>query len=146
ATARPAPEANQLSCFPAGTLVATDTGTSPIQAIVEGQLVWAYDLVASEWRLRRVSRTYSRPCDGMAASVTVAGETIVSTSRHPYFVIRGEALENRPRLKHLATVPADSTTPGRWVDAADLRVGDELVLLGGQIGRIDQKRLYPFFD
>ena len=46
-----------------------------IESIVEGQFVWAYDLIASNWQLRRVLRTYFRPCEGLAASVTVAGET-----------------------------------------------------------------------
>ena len=141
-----APAARSLSCFPAGTQVATAEGLRPIESIVAGQRVWAYDLIASQWQLRHVLRAYSRPCEGNAASVTVAEETIESTSRHPYFVVRGEDLEGRPRLEHLAQVPKEATTPGRWVDAADLRVGDELLLRGGRIERIDHVRLYAFFD
>ena len=93
-----------------------------------------------------VLRTYSRPCEGNAISVTVAGERIDSTSRHPYFVVRGDELEGRPRLEHLARVPEEATTPGRWVDATDLRVGDELLLRDGRIEKIDHVRLYAFFD
>ena len=78
--------------------------------------------------------------------MTVAGETIDSTSRHPYFVVRGENLEDRPTLEHLARVPDGATTPGRWVDAADLRVGDELLLRDGRIEPIEHSRVYPFFD
>ncbi len=141
-----APAAGQLSCFPAGTPVLVHEGARPIESIAEGQPVWGYDLVSSVWQLRRVLRTYSRLCEGLAASLTVAGETIVSTSRHPFLVIRGEDLDSRPRLGHLAEVPKGATTPGRWVDAADLRVGDELVLLDSQVGRVDQIQLYPFFD
>ena len=136
----------QLSCFPAGTLVATADGLRPIESIVAGERVWAYDLIASEWKLRHVLRTYSRPCGGSAAAVTVAGETIDSTSRHPYFVVRGENLEDRPRLEHLAEVPAGATTPGRWVDAMDLMVGDALLLRDGRIEPIQHLRTYPFFD
>jgi hypothetical protein len=135
-----------LSCFPAGTLVATADGLKPIETIAEGDLVRSYDLVTSEWQLRRVQRAYCRPCEGYAASVTVAGETIVSTSRHPYFVTRGDDLDSRPRLEHLAEAPAGATTPGRWVDAADLRAGDGLLLLNGQVAQVDEIRLYPFFD
>jgi Pretoxin HINT domain len=43
-------------------------------------------------------------------------------------------------------VPDEATTPSRWVDAADLRVGDELVLRDGRIEPIEQLRLYTFFD
>jgi hypothetical protein len=78
--------------------------------------------------------------------VTVADETINSTSRHPYFVVRGEGLDSRPTLEHLARVPEGATTPGRWVDAVDLRVGDELLLLDGRVERIEHIELYPFFD
>jgi hypothetical protein len=141
-----APAARGLSCFPAGTRVATVEGLRPIESIVARQRVWAYDLIASRWQLRHVLRTYSRPCEGNAASVTVAGETIDSTSRHPYFVVRGADLEGRPRLEHLAQVPEGATTPGRWVDAVDLRVGDELLLRDGRIERIEHVRLYAFFD
>jgi Pretoxin HINT domain len=135
-----------LSCFPAGTLVATADGLRPIESIVSGQRVWAYDLIASRWELRHVLRTYSRPCKGRATSVTVAGETIESTARHPYFVVRGEELEGRPRLEHLAQVPDGATTPGRWVDAMDLRAGDELLLRDGRIKQIDRVRLYASLD
>jgi hypothetical protein len=141
-----APKTAGLSCFPAGTPVATAAGLRPIESVVEGQLVWAYDLIASEWQLRRVLRTYSRPCEGYAATVTVAGETINSTSRHPYFVISGSNLDSRPRLEHLAKVPEGATTAGRWVDAGDLRAGDELLVLDRRLGRIEQVRLYPFFE
>ena len=146
AVAARAPRATLLSCFPAGTLVATEAGAKPIESVVEGELVWAYDLVASDWRLRRVLRTYSRPCEGLAASVTVNDETVVSTSRHPYFVTRGERLKDRPSLEHLAKVPDGATTPGRWVDAGDLRAGDELVLLDGRVAPVEDVRLDPFAD
>ena len=124
--------------------MATADGPRPIESVAGGERVWAYNLIASEWQLRRVLRTYSRPCEGNAATVTVAGETIDSTSRHPYFVVRGEGLEGRPRLEHLARVPDGATTPGRWVDAGDLQAGDELLLRGGRIGRIERVRLYSF--
>ena len=66
--------------------------------------------------------------------------------RHPYFVVRGEDLEDRPRLEHLAKVPEGATTPGRWVDAVDLRVGDELILRDGRIEPIERIRLYGSFE
>ncbi len=138
--------AEAMSCFPAGTLVATSDGLRPIESIVAGQRVWAFDLIASQWLLRHVLRAHSRHYEGNAASVTVAGETIDSTSRHPYFVVRGQDLEDRPTLEHLARVPDGATTPGRWVDAADLRVGDELLLRDGRIEPIEHSWVYPFFD
>ena len=118
----------------------------PIESIVAGQRVWAYDLITSQWTLRHVIRAYSRKCEGNATAVTVAGETIHSTSRHPYFVVRGKDLESRPTLEHLARVPDGATTPGRWVDATDLLAGDEPLLRDGRIERIEHIRRYTFFD
>ena len=66
-------------------------------------------------------------------------------SRHPYFVVSGESLAQRPRLEHLAQVPEGATTPGRWVDAVDLRAGDELLLRDGRIEPVVQLRVYAFF-
>jgi hypothetical protein len=118
----------------------------PIESIVAGDRVWAYNLIASEWQLRPVLKSYSVFAEGFAAAVTVAGETIDSTYCHPYFVVRGEDLEERPFPEHITLVPDGATTPGRWVDAGDLRIGDELLLLDGRIERVENVRLYSSYD
>ena len=69
----------------------------------------------------------------------------LASLRHPYFVVSGESLAQRPRLEHLAQVPEGATTPGRWVDAVDLRAGDELLLRDGRIEPVVQLRVYAFF-
>ena len=120
------------NCFPAGTPVSTVDGLRPIETIKHGDKVWAYDLTASEWRPCRVMQTFCTRYRGRSVLVTVAGETIEATFRHPFFVVRGKDLDSRPRMEHLAEVPANATTPGRWVDAGDLCVGDELLLLDGR--------------
>ena len=120
------------NCFPAGTPVSTVDGLRPIETIKRDDKVWAYDLTASQWRPCRVMQTFTTRYRGRSVLVTVAGETIEATYRHPFFVTRGKHLDSRPRMEHLAEVPANATTPGRWVDAGDLRVGDELMLLGGR--------------
>jgi hypothetical protein len=74
----------------------------------------------------------------------VAGETIESTYRHPYRVVRGEALASRPWLEHLAEIPQEATTQGRWVDSCDLRVGDELLLRDGRIAPVEWVEHCPF--
>ena len=38
-----------------------------------------------------------------------------------------------PCREHIPAVPSNATTLGRWVDAGDLRVGDELLLRDGRI-------------
>ncbi len=133
------------SCFPAGTPVATSEGLRPIEAICAGDNVWAYDLVASGWRLCHVSRPYNLRIEkGTSVFTTVAGETIESTYRHPYWVVQGEALACRPCMEHLAEVPPNATTPGRWVDSCNLRVGDELLLRDGRISPVERIEYRPF--
>jgi hypothetical protein len=64
--------------------------------------------------------------------VSVGGETIESTFRHPYWVVRGENLAERPTLEHHARIPDNATVEGRWVDAGDLLAGDILLLRDGR--------------
>jgi hypothetical protein len=102
-------------------------------------------LVASAWRLCRVRQAYCSYHLGRSAFVTVAGETVEATYGHPFWVVRGEQLAERPRRADMAPVTAGATTPGRWVDAGDLRVGDEMLLRDGEVGRVEALR-YGFLD
>jgi hypothetical protein len=115
-------------CFPADTPVATELGSKPIQEVQGGDRVWAFDVVASEWKLCRVIETYRHEHDGTMVAATVAGEVVESTGHHPYWVVRGEALEGRPRPGHVPGNPPAYRGEGRWVDSIDLRVGDVLLL------------------
>ena len=131
-------ETETLSCFTAGTPVATAEGMRPIELISRGDQVWAFDLVKSAWRLCRVTKPYSIAYKGTLVLVTIAGETTEATYQHPYWVVRGEALALRPCPEHLAEVPKDATMPGRWVDSSDLRVGDDVLLRDGRIVPVDR--------
>jgi RHS repeat-associated protein len=115
-------------CFPADTLVATSDGLRPIESVRSGELVWGYDLATREWTLHPVLETFEQNFLGNLVEVTVAGEVIAATSNHPFWVVEGEALEQRARPEHVLPTPGVSTTPGRWVDAGNLKVGDVLLL------------------
>lgn len=119
-------------CFPAGVLVDTESGHKEIQTVAAGEKVWAYDVVSSDWRLCRVLQTFERDYDGDSVFITVDGETIESTFRHPYWVVEGKGLDDRPLLDHHAAIPENATTRGRWVDAGDLQAGDILLLRDGR--------------
>jgi len=125
--------ARKVNYLPAGTRIATEEGLRPIETLHVGDLVWAYDLVASQWRLCRVKDFSTRFYRGEFIYITVAGETIASTYHYPYWVIRGQDLASRPWLEHLPLIPKEVTTPGRWVDSCDVRVGDEVLLRDGRI-------------
>jgi hypothetical protein len=90
-----------------------------------------------------VRQTFRRDYYENSVFVTVAGETIESTRLHPYWVVRGEELDKRPRRNHLAKVTEGATTAGRWVDAGDLRIGDQLLLRDGRILPVEAVRQQP---
>jgi hypothetical protein len=119
-------------CFPADTPVATEFDLKPIQFIQAGDQVWGYDLTNREWVLRPVVQTYEHDYEGNLVAVIVDGQVIEATSNHPFWVVEGQGLENRERPEHVPEVPPDSRTPGRWVDAANLQVGDLLLVKSGQ--------------
>jgi hypothetical protein len=120
-------------CFPAGTLVATESGLRAIETIAIGEKVWSYDLVGREWVLCHVLQTFTRDYEHDLVFVTCGGETVESTFLHPYWVCEGEDLASRPVLEHhRGLMPDNCRTPGRWVDAGYLKVGDVLMLRDGR--------------
>jgi hypothetical protein len=132
------------NCFPAGTPVHTLEGIRPIESVRVGDEVWAYDLTTSSWQPRHVLQVFHRTYEGTSVFVGVAGEAVEATALHPFWVQRGEALSERPMREHLSSVPDDATTAGRWVDACDLRVGDELLLREGRQAVVSSLRRQPY--
>jgi hypothetical protein len=49
------------------------------------------------------------------------------TGAHPIWVKAGSDLANRPRCEHVYENEHDMLSHGRWVNARDLQVGDELL-------------------
>lgn len=92
------------SCFIAGTSVTmADGSTRPIEKLVVGDQVLAYDVEAGRPTPSTVTHTFIHPdTEGL---ILVNGD-IVTTTSHPFFV------------------------NGKWVRADALRVGDELVHVG----------------
>ncbi len=140
----PATAGQASNCFPAHTLVATEQGRRPIAEIQAHQRVWAFDVVSCQWRLCRVLQTFASFYEDDSVLLTVAGETIESTYHHPYWVVSGEELAERTCLEHIPEVPADAKIPGRWVDAGDVRAGDELQLRDGRIVPVEAVQYRPY--
>jgi uncharacterized delta-60 repeat protein len=131
-------------CFAAGTLVATETGQRAIESIQPGDKVWSYDLIGREWQLCTVLKTFVRDYENDSVFVTCGGETVESTFLHPYWVYEGEDLASRPVLEHhRGLMPDNCRTPGRWVDAGYLRVGDVLLLRDGRLLPVENVRMQP---
>ena len=73
------------SCFRAGTPVRTQTGQAPIESIVAGDRVLSQDQETGELAYKVVLRTTLRP-PAKVAQVAAAGELIVATLGHPFWV------------------------------------------------------------
>jgi hypothetical protein len=92
------------SCFPAGTAITmADGSTRPIESIVTGDRVLAYDTLAGRPVPAAVEKTFEHR-EGKEGLVVVNG-TLRATESHLLYAA------------------------GRWMRAADLQVGDELLVL-----------------
>ena len=112
--------------------MSTPQGLRAIETILSGDAVWSFDARAGEWRSCVVTYHSSLAYDDLAVTVRANGEAVRSTWHHPYWVVSGEELDQRPLPDQLdeQLVSIDGV-PGRWVDAGDLRPGDVLLSRSG---------------
>ena len=132
------PMGNMGPCFPANTFVSARDGFKPIQYIRPNDHVWGFDLTDCEWKLRPVVEIYEHDYEGDLVAITVAGEIIEATSNHPFWVVLGEGLDLRDKPEHALEQSGITTSPGRWVNAGDLRIGDVLLLKSERQAAITQ--------
>ncbi|MEU3521185.1 Hint domain-containing protein [Streptomyces sp. NPDC006654] len=100
-------EALNSMCFPAGTKVATEHGSKPIEDVRAGERVWSEDPTTGQRHLRRVVGITQRTTDALV-SVGLGRETVRATPEHPFWV-----------------------TGKGWTGAESLRPGDRLRTLDG---------------
>ncbi len=131
-------------CFAPGTLVATENGLKPIQSLTVGEMVWSFDLTSATWKLRPVIYTSEVEHAGDMVRVTVAGEDILATGGHPFWVASGEPLTDRPTPKDIPDPHDGASIDGRWVKAEDLRAGDVLLLKSRLPARIESVQTEPY--
>jgi RHS repeat-associated protein len=121
------------SCFPKGTPIHTSVGLKPIEEIVAGHIVMSFDHKQVRWAERPVVEVYELLHQGIMATIEVKGETIRATGGHPFWVVRGEGLAERPSPVRIAAYERDGRQEGRWVLARNLRAGDEVLLRKGEV-------------
>ncbi|MFD7162217.1 polymorphic toxin type 27 domain-containing protein [Streptomyces violascens] len=99
-------------CFPAGTMIATDTGQKPIEQIKVGDRVWSSDPASGKRSLQRVLKLFNRSVDQLVEVRTASGKVAASDS-HRFWV------QNKG-----------------WVEARDLRAGDEFRTKDGNSDKV----------
>lgn len=73
------------------------------------------------------------------------GETVESTFHHPYWVVEGQNLDERPQPDQVPTGAEVPGVQGRWVDAGDVREGDVLLSRSGLRTTVTEVRLTPVY-
>ena len=97
-------------CFVEGTAVLTASGALAIEAIAVGDLVYAYDDITGDVALKEVVQLFRNETYELTTVRTDDGQEIVSTPTHPYYTI------NRG-----------------WLQASELRAGDKLINVNGDV-------------
>ncbi len=124
-------------CFIAGTFVATEHGLRPIEEIRSGEKVYAYDREARKWILADVIEPLIHTYSGDLVTVVIGSDKIKATGNHPFWVISGDHLADRPMARDVPVHEQDATAGGRWVEARNLRVADTLLRNNRQSVRVD---------
>ncbi|MCM1524507.1 MAG: polymorphic toxin-type HINT domain-containing protein [Ruminococcus sp.] len=96
------------SCFTGDTQVYTDSGLVCLEEVAVGDTVWSYNYETGETELKEVLNVWIKETDEILHLSTSGGETIDTTTNHPFYV-DGKG----------------------WVAAGDLKIGDTLVTADG---------------
>jgi len=94
-------------CFVAGTLVVTDAGYKKIEEIKKGDIVWAYNDTTGTYAKKKVIKVFEYVRDTIY-KIQIGKETVRATSDHPFFI------------------------GGRWLNVAELKVGDKVITYEGK--------------
>lgn len=109
--------------FTADTLVTTTEGEQAISQIELGDLALAFHEATGTTGYYTVTAVM-RHLDPILVKLQLAGESIVTTPEHPFYVV-----ESAPWLTHEAT-------QGHWVPAGELAIGDAIRQADGTTGTV----------
>ncbi|TGL66540.1 polymorphic toxin-type HINT domain-containing protein, partial [Leptospira kmetyi] len=129
------------TCFTAGTLVHTKTGTKKIEEIQVGDVVASWNEETGAQEYNKVTATFVRETDEIYTLVFADGKQIETTWNHPF----------RRLLPEYKSAMSPTKLNSEWVDAKDLKAGDFTFTKDGkllQIGfiQVDERdeRVYNF--
>lgn len=73
-------------CFTKGTLVASEEGHKPIDSIMVGDRVLAYNIDSKEQGYKRVEQLFISKTDTLVI-ITIDGQQIETTKKHPFYIV-----------------------------------------------------------
>lgn len=120
------------ACFPAGTLVSTTTGRVPIEEVEAGQMVACADTTRASWTFCEVEEPLRYDYTGTVVTLVADGEIVQATGDHPFWVVSGSGLLQRPVAVDAGQDAWVFEDHGRWVEAEDIEIGDTLWLNDGR--------------
>ena len=127
----------QSWCFAPDTLVDTPQGKRRIDEIRENDLVFAFDFTSGQWVERPVEVCHRNLYQGSLIEISTKHGTVVATAYHPFWVLEGHDLANRPRPRKLADTEDEGLAlRGRWVNSHDLMAGDLIYSTEGRELRV----------
>lgn len=104
---------NPTYCFEAGTPVKTAAGTVAIENIAVGDQVLSYDYVTGQQSYKTVTETSVRQTNELVA-LTVGGEQIVTTPRHPFYVVNDDTYHGYTAAEYLSEGDCILTADGGY--------------------------------
>lgn len=127
----------QSWCFAPDTLVDTPQGKRRIDEIHENDLVFAFDFTSGQWVERPVEVCHRNLYQGSLIEISTKHGTVVATAYHPFWVLEGHDLANRPRPRKLADTEDEGLAlRGRWVNSHNLMAGDLIYSTEGRELRV----------
>lgn len=100
-------------CFEAGTPVVTENGAVAIEDITVGDRVLSYDYVTGEQSYQTVTATFIRQTNELIA-LSVCGEQIVTTPRHPFYVVNDDTYHGYTAAEYLSAGDCILTADGNY--------------------------------
>ncbi len=109
------------------------------RSIHPGDSVWSYNQSSQEWQLATVENTQVRDYFGEMVRLEISisdgssdrTESIDCTGGHPFWVVSGVQLDERPACTELPIHDSQMTPSGRWTEARWLRLGDRFLTRTG---------------
>lgn len=133
-----------VQCFAPRTAVHTPNGLRPIGEITRGDRVFAFNFDEGSWEERRVLCRHDSFFEGDVVEVRTSSDAIEVTSGHPFWVVSGEDLANRPVCFALKDKENEGKSlEGRWVHSDDLRVGDFIQTKCGTLAQVESIEIRP---